>query len=157
MKISDRIRICMTVHGFRPTAYIRRIWIVFAGWCRVRFPATAVFLALFGQFLFSRLYLLSSSFASLYYWCMCFAVIISFIGGNGSWTPFCTEKGLSLVFLAWSRPSSLTVHFLGIIYWVMRTQLFKSCKINPPWINYEWIHLPSYTVYTEIRRIYGHI
>ena len=37
----------------------------------------------------------------------------------------------------------------------MRTQLFKSCCITPLWITSEWIHFPSYTVYTEIWRIYS--
>ena len=97
-----RFRNRMTIYGFQQAVF----------WCRVRFPATAVSFALFGQVLFSRLFLLSSSFASLFYCCICFAFILNFISGYGSWTPFCTEKGLFLVFLAWSRPSSLTIHCL---------------------------------------------
>jgi len=50
--------------------YKRRIWAVYAGGA-VRIPATAVYFALFCSFwsifLFSRLFLLSSSFASLFY------------------------------------------------------------------------------------------
>jgi hypothetical protein len=57
---------------------------------RVQFPATAVFFALFGQFIFTHPFLLSSFFASLSYRCTFFASINSFIGGYGS----CTEKGI---------------------------------------------------------------
>ena len=129
----------------------------------VRIPATAVWkqqqseiFALFGQFSFLEPLLTElSSFASLFYWCMCFALIISFIGGYGKLNSNLHWKGIFLVFLAWSSPSSLTIHFLGINNWVMCTQLFKSCKMTPLWINFEWIHFPSYTVNTEIRRIYG--
>jgi len=61
-------------------------------WCRVRFPATAVLFALLVNF-FSRFFLLSSSSASLFCWCMCFAFTISFVGDYGSW-PFFGLFGL---------------------------------------------------------------
>jgi len=83
----------------------------------------------------------------------CFALLNSFIGGYASWTPFCTEKGHFLVLLAWSRPSSLTIHSLCINDWDMHTQLFKSCKMTPLWINSELIHFPSYTVYIQYMEI----
>ena len=72
----------------------RRIWTVFAGGAGFDSQQQQSFLLFLVNFLFSRLFFLSSSFASLFYWCMCFALIISFIGGYGSWTPLCTEKGL---------------------------------------------------------------
>jgi hypothetical protein len=100
-------------------------------WCRIRIPATAVLFAPFGHIIFSCLFLPSSFFPSLFYKCMFFALINSFIGGYGSWTPFCTGKGFFWVFLAWSRPNSLTIHYLGIKDWIMRIQLFKSCKMTP--------------------------
>ena len=76
MTLSHRFRNRMTVYGFWPTVYtpyvrskppyMDRI----CRWCRVRFPATAIFFALFGHFLFSNLFFPSFSFASLFYWCM---------------------------------------------------------------------------------------
>jgi hypothetical protein len=99
-------------------------------WCRFQYPATAVAFALFGQLFFPRLFLLSSSFATLFSRCKFFALINSCIGVYGSRTPFCTKKGIFLVFLARSRLSSLTIHFLGIKDGVMHTQLFKSCKMT---------------------------
>jgi len=69
----------------------------------------------------------------------------SFVGGYDSLLHW---KCLFLVFLAWSRPSSLTLHFLGIIDWIMRTQLFKSCK----WTHYE-LYL-SESIFPHVR-LYG--
>ena len=145
-------RICTPY--LRSEPYIRRLWTIFAGGAGFSSQQQQSFLLYLVDFLFSRLFLLSSSFASLFYWCMCYALITSFIGGCGSWTPFCTEKGLLLVFLAWSRPSSLTVHFLGVKDWVMHTQLFKSCKMTPLWFNSEWIHFPSHMVYIRKYGVY---
>jgi hypothetical protein len=78
MEISDRIRIRMTVHGFGPTVYIytpyvrskpyiRRIWAVFAGGVQLYSQQRQSFLLFLVNFLFSRLFLLSPSFASLFY------------------------------------------------------------------------------------------
>ena len=62
MTLSHRFRNRMTVYGFWPTVYIRRmyglnrIYTVYGPYlqlvCKVRFPATAVSFALFGQFSF---------------------------------------------------------------------------------------------------------
>jgi hypothetical protein len=74
MRNSDciRIRNRMTVHEFWPTVYIRRIWIVFAGGAGFASQQQQSSSLFFVSFLFSRLFLLSSSFASLFYWCMYF-------------------------------------------------------------------------------------
>jgi len=69
------------------TAYIRfksymdHIWTVFAE-TQVQFPATAVF-ALFGQFFLSPLINGALPLLPTFYKCMFFALINSFIGGNG--------------------------------------------------------------------------
>jgi hypothetical protein len=73
MEISDRFRIHMTVHGFWLTVYTRRlyglnrIWIVFASGVGFDSQQQQSFLLFLVNFLFSRLFLLSSSFASLFY------------------------------------------------------------------------------------------
>ena len=81
---SHRIRIRIRISGFtqgriytayKPYIYGFNVYIPYLQLvCRVRFPATAVSFALFGQVLFSRLFLLGSSFASLFYWCICFCI-----------------------------------------------------------------------------------
>ena len=69
-------------------------------------------------------------------------------------------KGPFLAFLAWSKPSSLTIHFLGINDWFMRAQHFKSYKMDPLWINSESVNFLLYTyirkygVYTVIYGVY---
>jgi len=100
MTLSHRFRNRMTVYGFWPTVYtpyvrskppyMDRI----CRWCRVRFPATAIFFAFFGQISFLEPLFPELFLCLLFYWCMCFALIIIFIGGYGSWTPLCTEKVL---------------------------------------------------------------
>ena len=75
METSDRIRIRMTVHWFLPTIYIRRmyglnrIYAVYGPYLQVVFNSQQQqsFLLCLVNFLFSRLFLPSSSFASFIY------------------------------------------------------------------------------------------
>jgi hypothetical protein len=102
MEICDRIPIHVTVHGFWSTVYIRhmyglnRIYAVYAGNAKFESQqqqSLLLFLVLF----FSRLFLLSSSFASLSYRCMFFALIISFLVVMVVELPF-TGKGFFCLF-----------------------------------------------------------
>ena len=79
------------------------------------------------------------------------AFINSCIGGYGSWTPLCTGKGFFLFFLAWSRPSSLNSHFLGIKDWVMRISSSRAAK----WPPYEIILSDSIFPHIRYIRKYG--
>ena len=82
-----------------------------------------------------------------------FALINRFNSGDGSWTPFCTEKCLFWVFLAWSRPSSQTFHFLVNLYWVRELSSSKAAE----WPHYELILRISIFPYIRcIRFVYGY-
>jgi len=62
---------------------------------------------------------------------------------------FCDSQDhtlLVLVFLAWSRPSSLTIHFFGYKRLGHAYSALQELLHNPLWIYSEWIHFPSYTV-----------
>ena len=92
MTLSHRFRIHMIVHWFWSTVYICRVyglnrrlrqWTVFAGGAGFDSQQQQSFLLFLVKFLFSRLFLLSSSFASLFYRWMLFALIDSLIGGYG--------------------------------------------------------------------------
>jgi len=73
--------------------------------------------------------------------------------------PYALERAF-LAFLAWSKPSSLTIHFLGINDWFMRAQHFKSYKMDPLWIIlsesiFSYIrYIRKYGVYTVIYGVY---
>jgi len=59
----------------------RHKWTVFAGGAGFDSQQQQYFLLFLVNFLFSRLFFLSSSFASLFYWCMCFALRRVYNGG----------------------------------------------------------------------------
>jgi len=70
------------------------------------------------------------------------------------------EKGLFLVFLAWSRPSSPTFHFLVNLYWVRELSSSRAAE----WPHYElilrisifpYIRCTYHGLYTVIQYIYG--
>jgi len=122
--------------------YILSGWTLFAGGAGSDSQQQQSFLLFLVNFLLSRLSLLSSSFAFLFYWCICFALIISCTSGYGSWTPFCTEKGLCLVFLAWSRPSSRTIHIFGFKRLGHAHSALQELQNDPP-MNSSWVNPPS--------------
>jgi len=97
------------------TPYMDRIY----RWCTPdlgSIPNSSLF-SFVGQF-FSHLLYIGHFICFLPLIHACFALINSFIGDHGSWTPFCTSNGHFWVFWAW---------LLTIYYWV---QKIGSCMLS---------------------------
>jgi len=138
MEISDRIRIHMTAHGFWLTVYISRIYGLhriyavygpymdrICRWCSI--PSNSSLLCSFwSNFLFR-----ASSFASLFNWCRCFALLFIqvLLVVMAVELLFCTEKKPYFGLFGLSRPSSLTIHFLVIGSCVLSS--LRATKWNP--------------------------
>jgi hypothetical protein len=101
MTLSHRFRNRMTVYGFWPTVYTRRmygldcIYAVYGPYLQVVQGSNPSNSSLFCSFWLSSFLapLLTELFLCFPFLLMhVFCMINCSIGGNGSWTPFCTEK-----------------------------------------------------------------